>query len=165
MSAYIQSVTQAQTWSPANFLCTNTPPESPDKARRSSCNMFYINNLSQNKIFTKLIPFVRHLCFLLYGACFGFSPLSWSLGWVPTMQVECIVRSLSVASCKVLLVVEKTNDEGKKITYRWSLCWHFGKKEKNIYPSLHIWLIYEQMGFPDSRYSRLNLGMSWNDWT
>ena len=31
------------------------------------------------------------------------------------MPLERIVRSLSVASCAVLLIEEKTNDEGKKI--------------------------------------------------
>lgn len=100
---------QAQTWSPANFLCTKIPPESPDKASKSSCNiLLYKHN------FLLLIQTIRHLCFVLYYACVVASPFGCRLTWVPTMHANRPSRSLFVASCEILLVKEETNDEGIK---------------------------------------------------
>lgn len=67
----------------------------------------YFTSLHKKKTY-KLFSIVRHLCFRLYSAWVVFSPPVW----VPIMQLEPLVHSLSVASF-ALLVEEKTNDEGK----------------------------------------------------
>lgn len=125
---------QAQTWSPANFLCTKIPPESPDKASKSSCNiLLYKHN------FLLLVQTIRHLCFVLYYACVVASPFGCLLTWVPTMHANRPSRSLFIASCEILLVKEETNDEGIK---KWHILAHFRElsiKMKNIYILLSMY--------------------------